>query len=256
MQRTNLYLWVLLIGMLTFVTTTSCFARNQLFIFAAASTRDAVDAVIKEFSNSKSYQISGVYGSTAALARQIIQGAPASLFLSANVIWMNEVKSHNLVMQQSQLAQNRLVLISPTNYAKNKMIKMPSGIAHSLGKSRLAVAETTAVPAGIYARQAMQNLGIWNDLKKRLAPSTNVRAALMLVERAEAPLGVVYKTDALASRKVKILWTFPNGTHEPIVYPLALLKHAVNNNLAKNVFAFFNSYRGKKMFFERGFEAD
>jgi molybdate transport system substrate-binding protein len=193
-------------------------------VLAAASLKDALDEV------ASSYPAKPViaYGSSAALARQIENGAPADLFISADLDWMNYVEKKNLLSPGTRrnLLGNRLVLIAP---AKQPVKLQPAPgfpIAKSLGSGRIALAEPGSVPAGKYAKAAFEKLGVWDQVAPRIAAAENVRAALALVARGETPLGVVYQTDANAERGVMVAGVFPADTHPPIVYPAAALKGA------------------------------
>lgn len=231
-------------------------AKATKYIFAAASTRNVVDALITAFPKNDDVKFLAVYGATSALARQIIDGAPASLFLSANRSWMNEIIKAGLVEQSKNVFANRLVVISPKDMPLPKPITKPAQIIEVLKNERLAVAEITAVPAGIYSRQALMNLKIWGKVSEKLAQSTNVRAALALVERSETPLGLVYRTDAFASPYVKIIWKIPEKTHEKIVYPLALLKTAKHADQTQLFYSFFFSETAREIFSKFAFEVD
>jgi molybdate transport system substrate-binding protein len=209
----------LLFGILAFA------ARAQApTVLAAASLQDALDEV------ASSYPIRPViaYGSSAALARQIVNGAPADIFISADLDWMDYVEQKNLLAPGTRrnLLGNRLVLIAP---AKQPVKLQPAPgfpIAKALGSGRIALAEPNSVPAGKYAKAAFEKLGVWDQVAPRVAAAENVRAALALVARGETPLGVVYQTDANVERGVVVAGVFPADTHPPIVYPVAALKTA------------------------------
>jgi molybdate transport system substrate-binding protein len=232
------------------------YADAPIYIYAAASTRNAVDETIKQFSRDKTTKISAVYGATSALARQILDGAPAALFLSANKGWMDIIIKANLVAEYKSTFSNRLVVISPKNNSRLIKIRSAQDIVTTLGKDRLSVAEISAVPAGIYSKQSMKALKIWSVINNKLAQSANVRAALALVERGETPLGLVYQTDARASPYVNVEWKIPENTHEKIQYPLAIIKTSANLSETKRLFTFFSSSVGQKIFSEFGFEVD
>lgn len=231
-------------------------ADAPIYIYAAASTRNAVDKTIKQFPRDEKTRISAVYGATSALARQILDGAPAALFLSANKGWMDIIIKAELVAKHKSIFSNRLVVISPKNNSRQIKIVSAQDIVTTIGNGRLSVAETSAVPAGIYSRQAMKSLKIWGVMNNKLAQSANVRAALALVERGETPLGFVYQTDAKASPYVNLEWEIPENTHEKIRYPLALIKTSGIHSETKRLFNFFSSPEGRKIFSEFGFEVD
>ena len=231
-------------------------AGERALVMAAASARDAMEAAIAAFAPPPGARVEGVYAASPALARQILDGAPAALFLSANRGWMDAVEAAGRVAERRDYLSNRLVLVAPEDAPPPSPIADAAGIAPALAGGRLAVAETTAVPAGIYARRALESLGAWEALRGRLAEAANVRGALFLVERGEAPLGLVYRTDALASKGVRALWTAPADAHPPIVYPLALLKGAENEPAAAAFMAFLLSEEGRRVFAARGFGTD
>jgi molybdate transport system substrate-binding protein len=193
-------------------------------VLAAASLKEALDEV------ASSYPIKPViaYGASSALARQIESGAPADIFISADLDWMDYVEKKNLLAPGSRknLLGNRLVLIAP---AKQPIKLQPAPgfpIAKALGNGRIALAEPNSVPAGKYAKAAFEKLGVWDQVAPRVAAAENVRAALALVARGETPLGVVYRTDAKAEPGVMVAGVFPDNTHPPIIYPVAALKTA------------------------------
>ena len=196
------------------------------------------------------------FAASSALARQVIAGAPADLFLSADEEWMDAVARAGLlrVGTRTTLLGNRLVLIAP---APSKVRLTPARgfpIAKALGTGRLAIADPDAVPAGKYAKAALTALGVWPSVAAKTAPAENVRAAMALVERGAAPLGIVYATDARASKSVRIVGTFPAASHPPIRYPVALLKASRNKDAAA-FRAFLLSKQGRAIFARHGFSA-
>ena len=197
---------------------------EPITVFAAASLKESLDeaAVAYEAQTGQPLRVS--YAASSALARQIEQGAPADVFLSADLDWMDYLQQRKLVDEASRrnLLGNTLVLVAPASSpAKSLQLKPGVDLRPLLGDGRLALALTASVPAGKYARAAFESLGVWTQLQPRVAEAENVRAALMLVARGEAPLGVVYASDARAEPKVRVLATFPAATHPPIVYPVA-----------------------------------
>lgn len=187
------------------------------------------------------------FAGTSALARQIEQGAPADLFVSADEEWMDTLERQGLLRPgtRGDLLGNRLVLIAPKGSAAR-------GLA-DLGDGRLALADTEAVPAGKYAKAALEHLGEWPGVADRIAPAENVRAALALVERGEAPLGIVYATDAMASAKVRVVRVFPADSHPPIRYPVAILATASDPDAAA-LRAFLASPEAQRIFARHGFQ--
>ena len=245
-----------MLSFLSLLLSSVCSADTKLYIYAAASTRNAVDELIKQFPTQNNVQVSAVYGATSALARQIIDGAPAALFLSANKAWMRETVNMGLIVRHKNAFSNRLVVISSKDFSINFKISSGNDIIRALQNDRLAVAEVSAVPAGIYSQQTMETLNIWPALRDRLAQSANVRAALALVERGETPLGFVYQTDAKASPYVHLEWKIPEYAHDRILYPIGLHKNFENNPQAKQLFSFFSSPKGQEIFSQFGFESD
>lgn len=199
-------------------------AAETITVFAAASLKDALDEVSRAYERATGERIVASYAASSALAKQIENGAPADLFISADLDWMDYLEKRDLIKRESRrnLLRNRLVLIAPADSSARIDIAPNFPLAKLLGNERLAMANPDAVPAGKYGRAALEALGVWRDVRARVAPAENVRAALTLVARGEAPLGIVYRTDALADRKVKIVGEFPESTHPPIVYPAAL----------------------------------
>jgi len=205
----------------------SAFGANRgPTVFAAASLKNALDSVAGGWQDKTGHQAVISYAATSALAKQIEQGAEADIFISADQAWMDYVAESGLVLPESRfdLLTNRLVLIAPADSDLTAEIAPGFPVAKLLGDGRLAVAGVDAVPAGKYAKASLQSLGVWDQVKDKLAQSENVRTALRLVSRGEVPLGIVYASDANADPTVKILGVFPEDSHPPIVYPAAKLK--------------------------------
>jgi molybdate transport system substrate-binding protein len=205
---------------------------GDVVVFAAASLKNALDEIVGEWRGRMSVKIS--YAASSALARQIEAGAPADLFISADLDWMDYVEQRKLIRTDSRvnLLGNRIVLIVPKDSAANVEIVPGFPLRGLLGDGRLAMANVDAVPAGKYGKAALTALGVWPSVQDRLAQAENVRAALLLVARGEAPLGIVYQTDATAEPAVRVLGAFPEGTHLPILYPAALTARATNTDAA------------------------
>ena len=196
------------------------------------------------------------FAASSALARQVMAGAPADLFLSADEPWMDAVAKAGLLRPGSRvtLLGNRLVLIAPVSSPVRVTPARGFPLAKALGAGRLAVADPDAVPAGKYAKAALTRLGVWTSVAGRLAPAENVRAALALVERGAAPLGIVYATDARASRAVRVAGVFPASSHPPIRYPVAVLKASRHRDAAA-FRAFLLSRQARAIFVRHGFSA-
>jgi len=227
---------------------------GDLVVFAAASLKNALDAINSQWQKEagKSAKIS--YAASSALAKQIEQGAPAQMFISADIPWMDYLEKKDLIKKdtRSNLLGNRIVLIAPKDRASPVDIKPGFDLAKLLGAGRLAVANVQAVPAGRYAKAALEKLGAWASVSEKLAQAENVRAALLLVSRAEAPYGIVYQTDAAADVNVKIVGVFPDNTHPPIIYPIALTATAANPDAAAFL-AYVRSPKAKPLFEAQGF---
>ncbi|MEG3791387.1 molybdate ABC transporter substrate-binding protein [Lysobacter sp. CCNWLW3] len=208
---------------------------EPITVFAAASLKESLDeaAVAYEARTGQPLRVS--YAASSALARQIEQGAPADVFLSADLDWMDYLQQRKLIDAASRrnLLGNSLVLIAPEHSAA-KPLKLEPGVdlRPLLGDGRLALALTASVPAGKYARASFESLGVWAQLRPRVAEAENVRAALMLVARGEAPLGVVYASDARAEPNVRVLATFPAASHPAIVYPVARIRTSAHPQAA------------------------
>ena len=193
-------------------------------VFAAASLKEAMDEQAKQFEAGTGNKVIVSYGASNALAKQIEAAAPADIFISADLDWMDYLDRRHLLAPNTRvnLLRNTLVLIAPASSNSTLKIEPNFGLAAALGADKLAMANPDSVPAGKYGKSSLENLGVWASVEKQVARADNVRAALVLVSRGEAPFGIVYKTDALADKGVKVLDTFPPDSHPPIIYPAAL----------------------------------
>jgi molybdate transport system substrate-binding protein len=223
-------------------------------VFAAASLKDALDAINAEWQKESGKQATISYAASSALAKQIEQGAPAQVFISADLDWMEYVEKKNLIKPEtrSNLLGNRIVLVAPKDKASALDIKPGFDLARLLGDGRLALANVETVPAGKYGKAALEKLGVWASVSGKLAQAENVRAALLLVSRGEAPAGIVYQTDAASDKGVTIIGTFPEDTHPPIIYPIALTEGATHPDAAAFL-AHIRSDRAKPLFEAQGF---
>ncbi len=230
-------------------------ATEDVLVFAAASLKEVVDEIAAAAQPATGATMRVSYAASSALARQIEAGAPAQIFISADVEWMDYLAGKDLIQAGSRvdLVGNSLVLIAPAAEPVRLTITRGFGLAAAVGNGRLAVADPTAVPAGKYARAALTSLGVWDSVATKLAPADNVRSALALVARGEAPLGIVYRTDALVEPNVRIVDTFPKDTHPPIVYPAALTRSA--SRAAARLLEFLRSPAARAVFERRGFIA-
>jgi molybdate transport system substrate-binding protein len=233
--------------------TTVQASQTPVLVFAASSLKTSLDAMTGPILESTGAKITVSYASSAVLARQIVEGAPAELFISADTDWMDYADSRGRIKQGSRvnLLSNELVLIAPKDKAVALTIGPGFDLAGALGNGRLAIGEPASVPAGKYAKAALTTLGVWAGVEKKLAPAENVRAALTLVSRGEAPLGIVYKTDARADSTVSVVGTFPVETHPQILYPAAVT--ARGSRAAADVLAFLGSPGATRMFQQFGF---
>lgn len=201
--------------------------KPALIVFAAASLKESMDEAASAYQKATGTPVKVSYAASSALARQIEQGAPADVFFSADLEWMDYLQQRNRVdaAQRRNVLGNQLVLVAPATSSAKVDLKRAGSLASALGQNgRLAVGQTASVPAGKYAKASLQNLKQWDSVQTRLAESESVRAALMLVSRGEAPLGIVYASDARAEPKVRVVATFPADSHPPIVYPVAPLR--------------------------------
>ena len=236
------------------LASSAALAAEPVMIFAAASTTNAVSDAIKAYEAAGHGKVVSSFASSSTLAKQIAHGAPVQVFLSANEKWMSYLEGQKLVEPGTRvdLLGNRLVLIAPAGAKERGAIKAGIPLVGWLGDGRLAVGDPDHVPAGIYAKQALKSLGLWEKTEPRLARAANVRAALALVERGEAPLGIVYATDAAITPKVKVVGVFPENSHQPIVYPLALIKGQATEQ-AKGFWKFLQGDQAKAIFKKYGF---
>ena len=205
---------------------------KSLLVFAAASMSDALDDLDAAFTRASRIKITASYDASSALIKQIEAGVPADVFLSANVDWMDYGSKNGLIRDDTRfnLLGNQLVLITPKT---SKLSNVDIGPGFELGKlagsGRIVTGDVRTVPVGLYAKAALEKLGTWGAVEPKLTPTANVRVALALVARGMAPLGIVYATDARAEPNVKVIGTFPEDAHPPIVYPVAATKTAKPN---------------------------
>ncbi len=229
-------------------------APETVTIFAAASTTDALNEISAAYAAAGGGAIRPVVAASSTLARQIAQGAPADLFLSANVAWMDHLAAQQLILPDSRVAllANRLVLVAPADSPLKLRLSPELDLAGLIGDGRLAIGDPSHVPAGIYAREALQALGLWDQVAGRLAQASSVRAALALVDRGEVPAGIVYETDAAISPRVRIVDAFPARVTPKIVYPLAIVAGR-DRPAVRAVHAFLQSEAATAIFARHGF---
>lgn len=228
---------------------------RALLIFAAASLKNALDQAAALWTATQERPAPKIsYAGSNTLAKQIEQGAPADIFISADTDWMDYLAEKRLIKPETrvELLGNRIVLAAPKTSATKLTIAPGFDLAGALGSGRLAMANVEAVPAGKYGKSALEKLGVWNSVSARIAQADNVRAALALVARGEAPLGVVYATDAAADPNVTVVATFPEDSHPPIRYPVAATAAAKGADAAAFL-GFLRSAPAAKIFAAEGF---
>ena len=202
--------------------------KPELLVFAAASLTNVLGELSPAFEKTSAITVKLSFAASSALARQIEAGAAADVFVSADQEWMDYLQTRNLLDDKSRrdLVGNQLVLIAPADSTVTLKIGPGFPLAAALGDGRLSTADPDTVPVGKYARAALTSLGVWAAIEPKLVRAENVRSALMFVARGEAPLGIVYSTDALVDPKVRVVGVFPAATHAPITYPAAATKGA------------------------------
>jgi molybdate transport system substrate-binding protein len=229
--------------------------QPSLLVFAAASLTDALEEADRAFTADSHIAVKTSYAGSSVLAKQIEAGARADVFVSADREWMDYLEKHGLLRPGTRrdLLGNALVLIAPADSPVQLKIAPQFALAAALGSGRLACADPDSVPAGLYARAALTALGVWEAVSPRLARAENVRAALAYVARGEAPLGIVYQTDALADKHVRVVDVFPADTHPPIIYPAAATSAARPESA--RYLDFLRSERARQIFTRYGFSA-
>jgi molybdate transport system substrate-binding protein len=229
-------------------------AQETIIVFAAASMKNALDDINAAFAQRTGFKVTASYAASSALARQIEQGAPADVFASADLDWMDYASQKKTIKDETRvnLLGNRLVLVAPKN-SKLGEVAIGAGfdLAGLAGDGRIATGDVRAVPVGKYAKAALEQLGAWRAAEPKLAMTENVRAALALVGRGEAPLGIVYATDAKVEPNVRIIGHFPEDSHPPITYPVALTTTA--KAAATRYLGFLRSQAAKAVFEKYGF---
>ncbi|HJU08440.1 MAG TPA: molybdate ABC transporter substrate-binding protein [Rhodanobacteraceae bacterium] len=228
---------------------------QALTIFAAASLKPALDDLAARGALGKPAPRL-VYAASSALARQIEQGAPADVFISADEDWMDDLAKHGelVASTRSDLLGNALLLVAPKTSDVQVDLSRPQTIRGALGMvGRLSIALPQSVPAGRYASQSLHALGLWDSISGRLAMSRDVRAALELVAMGECPLGIVYRSDAISEPRVRVVATFPAASHRPIVYPVATMRG--HDNAARALLQALKSPEAQSVFRHYGFDA-
>ena len=230
---------------------------QDLTVYAAASLKEALDEAGQRFQRANGTKVAVSYAASPALAKQIENGAPADIFISADLDWMDYVDQRRLVKAgtRANLLHNRLVLIAPADSKLQVEIRPGMPLAKALGDGKLSMADPDSVPAGKYGRAALEKLGVWRSVEGRVVRGENVRAALVFVARGETPLGIVYQTDAYAEKKVRIVARFPQDTYPPIIYPAAII--ASSRHVAAQLFLNYLKSPDSRAIFEKyGFIAE
>lgn len=230
-------------------------AQAPLVVFAAASLKNALDEVAADWAKQSGRPMPRIsYAASSTLARQMEQGAPVDLFVSADLDWMDYAQGKGLIRPDSRvnLLGNRIVLVVPRASTLTELPITAEGLSRALAGGRLATGNVEAVPVGKYGKAALEKLGAWSAVKDSLAQAESVRAALLLVSRGEAPVGLVYATDAAADPGVRIVATFPADSHPPIVYPAALTKESTHAD-GRAFLDFLRGAAARKAFEKQGF---
>jgi len=227
---------------------------EDLLVFAAASLKNALDDADAAYQKQGGSKVTVSYAASGPLAKQLENGAPADLFISADLDWMDYAQSKGLIKTETRLnlLGNRLVLVAPANSSAKVEIAPNFELGALLGDGRIAIGDPQSVPAGKYAQTALEKLGAWDQVKGKAAKAESVRAALALVSRGEAPLGIVYETDVAADPGVKIVGIFPVDSHPPIIYPIAVTAITKNAEASKYL-AWLRSDAAAPFFEKQGF---
>lgn len=245
---------VILFALCFLLPPRAAIAADSIKVYAAASMTNVISELAARYSDKSGVKIVTIYAGSSSLARQIENGAPADLYISANTRWVDYLISKQVIQEEgvTVVAENELVLIQPKSRSIDKFdLTDKAGWNQVLLNERIALGQPDSVPAGIYAKQSLTNLTVWDTVKKKIASTNSVRVALALVERGEAGLGIVYKTDALTNDKVSILDTFSNELHDRIEYPMAIVKESEQ---VKSFADYLTSDDAKQVFTEYGFK--
>jgi len=250
----NQYLKLVIVSICLALATSLNAAENKeaVVVFAAASLTNAINEISANYEQEKGAQIKTSFAASSALAKQIENGAPADIFISADTKWMNYLKDKHALKDNtvSNLLTNHLVLIAPVGKRFDVTMNKSFDFFGAFN-GKLCTGEMASVPVGIYAKQALTSL-TWLDAgQSKIVGTQDVRAALTLVERAECAVGIVYETDAKISNKVEVIATFPDNVHEPILYPLSLTKDA--SAKSADFYEYLKSDKAKAIFTKYGF---
>jgi molybdate transport system substrate-binding protein len=253
-KRTS-FITTLLAGALASLVCAGPARAQNIIVFAAASLKDALDDVDALAQKRGFGKVVVSYAASSALAKQIENGAPADVFISADLDWMDYLDTRKLVKSslRTNLLRNELVVIEHVKSDVEAMVERTFPPGPRLGKGRIAIADPDHVPAGKYAKAALESLGMWPSVVGRLVRAENVRAALLFVARGEVPLGIVYRTDAAAEKRVRITSVFPASSHPPIVYPAAVIAATRNERAAEEYLSLLKSPQAMAAFQKHGF---
>jgi molybdate transport system substrate-binding protein len=240
---------------LSFVALTPAAAQKTITVFAAASLKNSLDDVNAAFTKATGIKVTASYEASPTLAKQIEQAAPADVFISADLKWMDYLADKKLIKPDTRvnLLGNKLVLIAGQDSKLSNVAIGPGfDIAKLAGDGRIAIADIKAVPAGLYTKAALEKLGAWAAAEPKLAQAANVRATLAFVARGETPVGIVYESDAKIEPKVKVLGVFPDDSYPPVIYPVAQTAESKNVGIERYL-AFLRSSAAKAIFEKYGF---
>lgn len=237
-----------------FISAVGPCRADSINVYAAASLKNALDAVNASWKADTAKETTLTYAASNALAKQIEAGAPADVFVSADLTWMKYLIDKNLIALGSdvKLLGNQIVLVAGKDSNIDLRIEKDFKLADAIGTSKLAMGNVDAVPAGKYGKAALEKLGVWASVEGKVAQAENVRAALKLVDVGEATLGIVYATDAMADAAVKVIGSFPGDSHAPIIYPAGLVAASKNSDAAEFL-KYLQSDKAKAIFEGKGF---
>jgi molybdate transport system substrate-binding protein len=227
---------------------------SELVVFGAASLTNVLQDIGTAYTTQTGQHVSFSFAASSALARQIEAGTRADVFVSADEDWMDYLQTRKLIDPRTRhdIVMNRLVLIAPATSDIKLKIAPHFALAAALGKERLATGDPGSVPVGRYARAALTNLGVWSEVSAHIVPAEDVRSALAFVARGETPLGIVYETDAMVEKRVRIVDIFPEDSHAPITYPVALVATAKAG--AGRFVGYLKGPEGRAVFAKYGFQ--
>ncbi len=230
-------------------------SAEELTVLAASSLTEVVTKAARLFEGQSGCQLHLVFASSGTLARQIEAGVPADVFLSANKQWVRHLESRGVLARQETavIASNRLVIIQPSGSASGRLYEAPDHVLLNIDNGYLSLGDYHSVPAGMYAREALQHYGLFDKLRPRFVLGDNVRRTLLYVERGEVNAGIVYASDAAASEDVDVVFVFPAGSHSPIRYYATICKASTELQRARQFTAFLNSPAVQAVFTEHGF---